>query len=178
MIGITLWFLGVTQTTFSHTQSSDSIFFGTMEKHLTEYIMSVNNKVTITDAVQIVKSTMIWSKEFAIDPLLLVAVQQIESRFNKNSMGESGSLGLMQIIPKFHLDKMKNAINYVGNSEPFNINTNIYLGTWILKNCMKRYKNNIRLSLGCYNGNVSDDTYANKVLEKRRSLLSEMFSSD
>lgn len=164
MIGIVLGFLGVAQTTSSHITSPKVTFFDTTEHSLTKYIMSVNNKVTSTDAVQIVKSTMKWSKEFDIDPALLIAVQQIESGFNKYSISSAGAMGVMQVIPKWHLDKMSKAIVEVGNPEPFNIHTNIYLGAWVLKDCLRQY-NLQGNALRCYNGsNANPNGYDTKVI--------------
>ena len=41
-----------------------------------------------------------------IDPLLILAVMAVESRFNPIAESEFGARGLMQVVPRFHLDKL------------------------------------------------------------------------
>ena len=44
--------------------------------------------------------------EWKVDPLLLLAVMAIESRYNPVAESNMGAKGLMQVIPKFHAEKL------------------------------------------------------------------------
>jgi soluble lytic murein transglycosylase-like protein len=166
LIGFIVTFLFGTSTVGSHYMPGPkAVFYSAAENNLTNYIQSVNKNVSYADAVQIVKSTMKWANEFELDPALLIAIQEVESKFNKHGISSAGAMGLMQVIPSWHLNKMSKAIADVGNPEPFNINTNIYLGSWVLKLCMKQF-NLTKNALLCYNGsNANPNGYDVKVMQ-------------
>ena len=44
--------------------------------------------------------------EWKVDPLLILAVMAVESRYNPVAESNMGAKGLMQVIPKFHADKL------------------------------------------------------------------------
>lgn len=59
------------------------------------------------EAMQPLFETVQWiARERGLDPLLIVAVIGIESGFNTQARSAGGGHGLMQIIPRFHLDKI------------------------------------------------------------------------
>lgn len=103
--------------------------------------------VSPRDASQIVTAVFTNAQRYSIDPFLIMAVMRQESRFKPNVRNRYGATGLMQIVPRFHRDKLR------GRS-PFNIDTNIEVGTQILADCLDDNKGRIHPALKCYSGNA------------------------
>jgi len=103
-----------------------------------------------------------------VDPLLIIAVIAIESRFNPIAESVKGAKGLMQIIPKYHSDKLE---AFGGESAVFDPATNIRVGAQILKEYM-RSTGNLGIALQMYAGALSDseDQYTQKVLNEKQRL--------
>ena len=103
-----------------------------------------------------------------LDPLLIIAVIAIESRFNPIAESVAGAKGLMQIIPKYHSDKLE---AFGGERAVFDPSTNIRVGAQILKEYI-RATGNLGIALQMYAGALGDneDQYTNKVLNEKQRL--------
>jgi soluble lytic murein transglycosylase-like protein len=103
-----------------------------------------------------------------LDPLLIIAVIAIESRFNPIAESVAGAKGLMQIIPKYHSDKLE---AFGGERAVFDPTTNIQVGAQILKEYI-RATGNLGIALQMYAGALGDseDQYTNKVLNEKQRL--------
>src|SRR5262245_30980804 len=103
-------------------------------------------------------------KRIGLDPLLIVAVISIESRFNPIAQSDAGAMGLMQIIPQYH----KAQIASRSVLDPL---TNIRVGAGVLKDYIKSTGTEIA-GLQRYNGASEDTTnaYATKVLSEKQRL--------
>jgi soluble lytic murein transglycosylase-like protein len=106
--------------------------------------------------------------EHKVDPLLILAVMAIESRYNPVAESVLGAKGLMQIIPKFHLDKL---MEHGGESALLDPEVNIQVGTQILREYHRRF-GEIESALQMYNGafDLPGSPYADKVLAERARL--------
>jgi soluble lytic murein transglycosylase-like protein len=95
-------------------------------------------------------------------PELVLAVIQVESRFDRFAISKSGAQGLMQVMPFW--------LKEIGHPEDnlMNMHTNLRMGCTILKYYMNMEKNNLRRALARYNGNVNSRDYSNKVLDALR----------
>ncbi len=105
---------------------------------------------------------------YRLDPLLVMAVIAVESRYNPIAESEVGAKGLMQIIPKYHGDKLA---EFGGEKAVFDPESNIRVGTRILREYLTR-TGNLSIALQMYAGALSDenDTYTNKVLSEKQRL--------
>jgi soluble lytic murein transglycosylase-like protein len=99
-----------------------------------------------------------------VDPLLILAVITVESGFNPFSESVMGAQGLMQIIPKYHTDKISAEKGAVALFDPAE---NIRVGAQILK-AYQRSTGNIEAALQLYGGasRDSDMVYSAKVLQE------------
>ena len=106
-------------------------------------------------------------KERRIDPLLIVAVIGIESRFNPFAESAMGAQGLMQIIPRFHMDKVPEG---AGDSPLLDPEINIRVGVHVLEEAIRR-RGGLIAGLQSYSGSSdSEGSYASKVLAEKERL--------
>lgn len=83
------------------------------------------------------------SQRHDIDPALVKAVIKTESDFDPQAVSKKGARGLMQLMPETLKDL--NVYN------PFHPRDNINGGVKFLKQLLKRFDNNLTLSLAAYN---------------------------
>ncbi len=95
-------------------------------------------------------------------PELVLAVIEIESRFDHFAISRSGAQGLMQVMP-FWLKEIGHP-----NDNLVDINTNLRMGCTILKYYMDMEKNDLHNALARYNGSYGSRKYSNKVLDALR----------
>jgi len=106
-------------------------------------------------------------RSVGVDPLLLVAVMAIESRFNPFAESAMGAQGLMQVIPKWHPDKVDVKSDRAAMFDP---DTNIRVGALVLKEYMQS-TGSVVGALQRYNGSSDPSTpYANKVMAVKSQL--------
>jgi soluble lytic murein transglycosylase-like protein len=118
---------------------------------------------------QVVDAAHRAAEEVGLDPLLVLAVISVESRFNPIAESVMGAKGLMQIIPRFHADKLRAA---GGEDAVFDPESNIQVGARILQEYVYR-TGTLEAGLQFYNGALRDASasYARKVLAERSRLL-------
>ena len=109
------------------------------------------------------------ARSVGLDPLLVLAVISVESRFNPIAESDMGAKGLMQIIPKYHPAKLA-AVG--GEAAVWDPEANIAVGARILQEYVYR-TGTLEAGLQFYNGAFGDSSaqYAKKVLAERSRLL-------
>jgi len=109
------------------------------------------------------------AREVGLDPLLVLAVISVESRFNPIAESDMGAKGLMQIIPRYHPAKLAAA---GGADAVWDPESNIAVGARILQEYVYR-TGTLEAGLQFYNGAFGDSSaqYAKKVLAERSRLL-------
>ena len=96
--------------------------------------------------------------EMRLPPGLVMAVIDIESRFNRWAVSYAGAVGLMQIMPFWpeKLGMQRHQLTQVG--------PNIRMGCAILRYYLKFESNNVQKALARYNGSVGRRDYSDLVL--------------
>lgn len=105
-----------------------------------------------------------------LDPMLILAIMAIESRFNPFAQSPVGAQGLMQVMTKIHSDKYE---TFGGKLAAFDPLTNLRVGVKVLQESITRAGGNIQGGLKQYVGAANlphDDGYGSKVLAEYDSL--------
>jgi soluble lytic murein transglycosylase-like protein len=116
-----------------------------------------------TERMQILKTAFCEAHrpgEQRLPPGLVMAVMDIESRFNRWAVSSAGAVGLMQVMPFWPADLgMK-------RHQLTQIEANMRMGCAILRFYLKREKNDVRKALARYNGSVGRREYPDLVVQR------------
>jgi soluble lytic murein transglycosylase-like protein len=125
-------------------------------------------RIADTAAANFVAIAYRAGNQHSVDPILILAVMAIESRYNPVAESVVGAKGLMQVIPKFHLEKL---LDHGGEEALLDPEVNINVGAQILREYYRRLGNQ-ELALQMYAGAFDEPTsqYANKVFAERARL--------
>jgi soluble lytic murein transglycosylase-like protein len=125
-------------------------------------------RIALRPAGLMVESAFRAADQVGLDPLLVLAVIAIESRFNPFAESVAGAKGLMQIIPRFHRAKLE---PFGGEEALLDPQSNILVGARILQEYVYR-TGTLEAGLQLYNGAFGDSSakYAFRVLAERERL--------
>lgn len=125
-------------------------------------------RVSTEALVPIFETAQLSGRQLGIDPLLIVAVIGIESGFNPFSQSVFGAQGLMQVIPRFHGDKVPEDAGELPFIDPV---TNVQIGARVLKESIARSGGLID-GLQQFGGALNDPEkrYSSKVLGEHQRL--------
>jgi soluble lytic murein transglycosylase-like protein len=130
--------------------------------------LSRRYQIAIAPTEHVVETAYRAAHEVGLDPLLVLAVISVESRFNPIAESVMGAKGLMQIIPKYHKGKLD---LHGGEDAVLDPESNIRVGAQILQEYVDR-TGNLQAGLQVYNGAARDESsrYAQKVMAERERL--------
>ena len=123
----------------------------------------------LTEALEPIFATaQLTGKELRIDPLLIIAVIGVESGFNPFSQSVVGAKGLMQVMPRYHMDKLPEEADRSAFLDPV---TNVQVGAKVLHESIRR-SGGLENGLQQFGGalNDPDRRYASKVLAEKQRL--------
>jgi soluble lytic murein transglycosylase-like protein len=137
------------------------------QRAVTEFIAK-RYRVAHDAAAGFVAAAYRAGSEWKVDPLLILAVVAVESRYNPVAESNMGAKGLMQVIPKFHADKL---VEHGGESALLDPHVNIQVGAQILREYLRRF-GETETALQMYAGAFDEPSsqYAFKVLAERARL--------
>lgn len=118
--------------------------------------------------VPIFEAAQSVGRENRLDPLLIIAIIGIESRFNPFAESPVGAKGLMQVMPDIHLDKVPEGAGEQPFLDPV---TNIRVGVHVLEEAI-RWRGSLTGGLQHYGGSPTDPEtgYANKVFAEKQRI--------
>ena len=84
-----------------------------------------------------------YSKEYDLDPKLVLAIIKTESNFDSTVVSSAGARGLMQLMPE--------NCEALGVNDSFDVNQNIEAGVKLLREYINMYNGNVEMGLMAYN---------------------------
>lgn len=126
--------------------------------NLETYINNRYPKVPTRAAKKIAAKVVKYSKKHKVKLSVIVAIIEVESKFNKSASSGKGDEGLMQV--RYSVWKKKFKIKR--KKDLYDINTNIDIGVSILKYYLNRSHGDISLALYKYSG-ANKSRYTSKV---------------
>lgn len=124
-------------------------------------------KVSQDALIPVFEVAQLIGTERRIDPMLILSIIAIESRFNPFAESAMGAKGLMQVIPRFHTDKLPAGATERSLLDPV---VNIQVGVKVLEEAIRR-QGGLVAGLQQYAGSSDPDgAYASKVLAEKERL--------
>ncbi len=108
--------------------------------------------------IELLKRVHYEARRVGIEPELVLAVIEVESRFDEFAISVAGARGLMQVMP-FWLDEIG-----ISDQNLFKIRTNLRMGCTILRYYIDMEPGDLGRALARYNGSLGKTVYPNKVI--------------
>lgn len=130
------------------------VWLATMEPQLTRIVKDDAERALILYHVHC------EAKRLQLPPGLVMAVIDVESRFDRWAVSYAGAVGLMQVMPFWPRELGMN------NEELVRVQKNIRMGCTILRFYLDREKGDYTRALARYNGSVGRRNYSDLVLAR------------
>ena len=117
-----------------------------VEQRVYDFIKSRVTGPAKLDMEEIYEAVINSSKEFDVDPQLIVAIIHHESGFDQFAESPTGAIGFMQLMP--------GTAKSMGVKDIYGISDNIRGGVKYFKQCLNKTKNDIPLALASYNAGL------------------------
>ena len=140
----------------------------TPQMHAALGYVSQRYRVSAAALEPIFAAAQLTGRKLRLDPLLIIAVIGIESRFNPFSESSKGAQGLMQIVPRFHQDKLPQGAGKLSFFDPV---VNVGVGAQVLEESIRR-NGGLVAGLQQFAGAPDDEelAYATKVMAEKQRL--------
>ncbi len=141
------------------------------QEGLVDYV-SRTFKVSVDLASRIVMTAYREASFVGVSPFLVLAVIEKESSFQPGARSPVGAVGLMQVMAKYHAQRFSTGGKRVDLAHP---ETNIKVGSTILREYLDASKGNLKQALSRYSGGTKG--YAGEVLSTYGRLKAQQDGS-
>jgi soluble lytic murein transglycosylase-like protein len=130
---------------------------------ITRRLDELNPHLTEAQIARIREAILRYSQKYALDPLLVTAVIEVESAARPWARSPKGALGLMQVMPY-----MIRPMDLAGNAST--IEANVEAGCMILASNIRRLGEEDGISAYFWGSDIRGVTYLNRVRAARERL--------
>ena len=138
-------------------QYDSAVWYTLMEPRLRKLVKEKNERIDILKQVYCETHR---PGEARLPPGLVMAVIDVESRFNRWAVSNAGAVGLMQVMP-FWPEKLG-----MHRYELVHVAPNIRMGCAILRYYLGYERNDVRKALARYNGSIGRRDYPDLVITR------------
>jgi soluble lytic murein transglycosylase-like protein len=132
----------------------EQVWLATMEPKLTSIVKDAKERADI------LRHVYCEARRLKLPPGLVMAVIDVESRFDRWAVSSAGAVGLMQVMPFWPRELG------MTNHELVRVPQNVRMGCTILKFYLDREKGDYGKALARYNGSVGRRNYSDLVLTR------------
>jgi len=90
------------------------------------------------------------AREVGVAPRLALSMAKVESKFDTRAISPKGAIGVLQVMPHVAWEEYE-----VSAERLFEPDVNIRIGLTVMKSLLKRFDQNLDLSLAAYNAGPS-----------------------
>jgi soluble lytic murein transglycosylase-like protein len=134
-----------------------AVWFRLQEPRLRKFVEDVDERMLILETAYCEASR---AGEQRLPLGLIMAIMDVESRFDRWAVSSAGAVGLMQVMP-FWPEQLG-----MQRRDLSRIKSNMQMGCAILRHYLKREKNDWHKALARYNGSVGSRKYSDLVLTR------------
>jgi soluble lytic murein transglycosylase-like protein len=131
-----------------------AVWFAAMDERLGRYVKDARERE------QILHHVHCEARRVDVPPELVLAVMDVESRFNRYAVSSAGAVGLMQVMPFWPRELGMN------NEQLVRVADNVRMGTTILGYYLRKERGNYQRALQRYNGSLGRPTYSDLVIDR------------
>jgi len=131
-----------------------AVWFAYMDPRLSRYVKDQRERE------QILHHVHCEARRVDVPPELVLAVMDVESRFDRYAVSSAGAVGLMQVMP-FWPHELG-----MSNEQLVRIADNVRMGTTILGYYLRKERGNYQRALQRYNGSLGRPTYSDLVIDR------------
>jgi len=131
-----------------------AVWFAYMEPRLQRYVKDQRERE------QILHHVHCEARRVDVPPELVLAVMDVESRFDRYAVSSAGAVGLMQVMPFWPRELG------MSNEQLVRIPDNVRMGTTILGYYLRKERGDYPRALQRYNGSLGRPTYSDLVIDR------------